>query len=104
MIQSDFPHGCPFLHKVIITAPTKDTPMYVCGVNEHRYAADGFPDVVSNASCTTNCLAPLAKAIDDSFGLKEGLMTTVHALTVSQPCVDVHNIKAGPIPPKYRTV
>ena len=79
--------------KVIVTAPTKDTPMYVVGVNEHRYSSDGYPDVVSNASCTTNCLAPLAKIINDIFGLKEGLMTTVHALTVSQPPVDGHSAK-----------
>lgn len=79
--------------KVIVTAPTRDTPMYVCGVNEHRYSADGCPDVVSNASCTTNCLAPLAKIVNDTFGLKEGIMTTVHALTVSQPPVDGHCTK-----------
>ena len=82
-------------HKVIVTAPTKDPdiPTYVVGVNEHRYVADGAPDIVSNASCTTNCLAPLAKILDDAFGLRRGLMTTVHALTVSQPTVDAHHAK-----------
>ena len=82
-------------HKVIVTAPTKDPniPTYVVGVNEHRYVVDGAPDIVSNASCTTNCLAPLAKILDDAFGLRGGLMTTVHALTVSQPTVDAHHAK-----------
>ena len=81
--------------KVVITAPAKgnDIPTYVVGVNEHRYVADGAPDIVSNASCTTNCLAPLAKILDDAFGLRRGLMTTVHALTVSQPTVDAHHAK-----------
>lgn len=82
-------------YKVIVTAPPKDPdiPTYVVGVNEHRYVADGAPDIVSNASCTTNCLAPLAKILDDAFGLRRGLMTTVHALTVSQPTVDAHHAK-----------
>ncbi|VAI46670.1 unnamed protein product [Triticum turgidum subsp. durum] len=63
--------------KVIISAPSKDAPMFVCGVNEKEYKSD--IDIVSNASCTTNCLAPLAKVINDRFGIVEGLMTTVHA-------------------------
>ncbi|RQM21380.1 hypothetical protein B5M09_001237 [Aphanomyces astaci] len=73
--------------KVIISAPPKDnTPMYVVGVNHHKY--DGSANVVSNASCTTNCLAPLAKVINDKFGIVEGLMTTVHATTANQLTVD----------------
>ena len=78
--------------RVILTAPPKDeaVPTYVVGVNEHMYVADGYPRVVSNASCTTNCLAPLAKIVDDAFGVESGAMTTVHALTISQPSVDGH--------------
>ena len=78
--------------RVVLTAPPKDdiVPTYVLGVNEHRYVADGYPRVVSNASCTTNCLAPLAKVVDDAFGVESGAMTTVHALTISQPSVDGH--------------
>mmetsp|Transcript_28806 Transcript_28806/g.44279 ORF Transcript_28806/g.44279 Transcript_28806/m.44279 type:complete len:617 (-) Transcript_28806:81-1931(-) len=72
--------------KVVISAPSGDAPMYVMGVNEENYQAS--EDVVSNASCTTNCLAPLAKVINDEFGLKEGLMTTVHAVTATQQTVD----------------
>ncbi len=72
--------------KVVITAPSKDAPMFVMGVNHESYQKD--MDIVSNASCTTNCLAPLAKVIDDNFGIVEGLMTTVHATTATQKTVD----------------
>ena len=72
--------------KVIITAPSKDAPMFVMGVNNKTYTSD--MEVVSNASCTTNCLAPLAKVINDNFGIKDGLMTTVHAVTATQKTVD----------------
>ena len=72
--------------KVIITAPSKDAPMFVMGVNNKTYSSD--MTVISNASCTTNCLAPLAKVINDNFGIKEGLMTTVHAVTATQKTVD----------------
>jgi len=65
--------------KVVITAPSSDAPMFVCGVNLDKYNKD--MKVVSNASCTTNCLAPIAKVINDNFGLVEGLMTTVHSTT-----------------------
>lgn len=73
--------------KVILSAPSKDkTPMYVYGVNHHEYKAE--QNVISNASCTTNCLAPLAKIVHDKFGIVEGLMTTVHAMTATQLTVD----------------
>eukprot|EP01018_Ginkgo_biloba_P034998 Gb_11145 [translate_table: standard] len=72
--------------KVVITAPSKDAPMFVVGVNEHDYKPD--LTIVSNASCTTNCLAPLAKVINDRFGIVEGLMTTVHSITATQKTVD----------------
>ena len=71
--------------KVIISAPSKDAPMYVMGVNHTTYAG---ATVFSNASCTTNCLAPLAKVINDKFGIEEALMTTVHASTATQLVVD----------------
>ncbi len=72
--------------KVVISAPSKDAPMFVMGVNhKHAKASD---TIVSNASCTTNCLAPMAKVLDDNFGIEEGLMTTVHATTATQLTVD----------------
>ena len=77
--------------KVIISAPSADAPTYVMGVNENTY--DGKADVISNASCTTNCLAPLAKVIHDKFTIVEGLMTTVHAYTATQKTVDGPCIK-----------
>lgn len=79
--------------KVIITAPAKDkvTPTFVCGVNTDKYSSD--MKVVSNASCTTNCLAPLMKVIEDNFGIKEGLMSTIHAATAKQKVVDAKSLK-----------
>jgi glyceraldehyde 3-phosphate dehydrogenase len=72
--------------KVIMSAPSKDdTPMFVFGVNDKTYAGQA---IISNASCTTNCLAPIAKVLNDSFGIKRGLMTTVHATTATQKTVD----------------
>ena len=77
--------------KVVMTGPSKDaTPMFVMGVNQNSYAGQ---DIVSNASCTTNCLAPLAKVINDNFGIVEGLMTTVHATTATQKTVDGPSLK-----------
>ena len=72
--------------KVVISAPSKDAPMFVMGVNNETYTSD--MTIVSNASCTTNCLAPLAKVVNDKFGIKDGLMTTVHATTATQKTVD----------------
>ena len=72
--------------KVIISAPSPDAPMYVMGVNHAEYTKDVC--VMSTASCTTNCLAPLAKIIQDAWGIEEGLMSTVHAVTATQKCVD----------------
>lgn len=78
--------------KVVMSAPSKDdTPMFVMGVNQTTYTKD--MDFVSNASCTTNCLAPVAKVLNDKFGIKEGLMTTVHATTATQKTVDGPSMK-----------
>ncbi|WP_305302229.1 type I glyceraldehyde-3-phosphate dehydrogenase, partial [Paramuribaculum intestinale] len=76
---------------VVMSAPSKDdTPMFVCGVNDQTYAGQQF---VSNASCTTNCLAPIAKVLHDKFGITEGLMTTVHSTTATQKTVDGPSMK-----------
>lgn len=72
--------------RAIISAPSKDAPMFVMGVNHKSY--QGSETVVSNASCTTNCLAPMAKVVNDNWGIEEGLMTTVHAVTATQKTVD----------------
>ncbi len=80
--------------KVVISAPSKDAPMFVMGVNHQDVKASDA--IVSNASCTTNCLAPLAKVLNDKFGIEEGLMTTVHATTATQMTVD------GPSRKDYR--
>ena len=77
---------------VVMSAPSKDdTPMFVCGVNENTYVKG--TQFVSNASCTTNCLAPIAKVLNDNFGIKEGLMTTVHSTTATQKTVDGPSMK-----------
>ena len=77
--------------KVVMSAPSKDdTPMFVMGVNQDKYAGE---DIVSNASCTTNCLAPVAKVLNDKFGIESGLMTTIHATTATQKTVDAPSLK-----------
>merc|ERR1711881_449521 len=78
--------------KVIISAPSADAPMFVMGVNHTAYTAD--INILSNASCTTNCLAPFAKVVHDNWGIKEGLMTTIHAYTATQKTVDGPSAKA----------
>lgn len=80
--------------KVVISAPSKTAPMFVMGVNDNELTGDH--KIVSNASCTTNCLAPMAKILDDNFGIKEALMTTIHAATATQTTVD------GPSKKNYR--
>ncbi len=77
--------------KVVVTAPSKDIPMFVMGVNTDKY--DASMDIVSNASCTTNCLAPIAGILQDNFGIASGLMTTIHSVTASQKTVDAKSLK-----------
>ena len=80
--------------KVVMSAPSKDdTPMFVMGVNQDTYTKD--MTFVSNASCTTNCLAPIAKVLDEAFGITDGLMTTVHATTGTQKTVDGPSRRTG---------
>lgn len=91
--ETAFDHIRAGAKKIVISAPAKDeqTPTFVCGVNLDEYTSD--MQVVSNASCTTNCLAPLAKVINDNFGIVEGLMTTVHSMTNTQKTVDAPSSK-----------
>lgn len=90
--KSAQPHLDNGAKMIIFSGPSKDdTPMFVYGVNQNSYSPD--MDMISNASCTTNCLAPLAKIINDKYGIEEGLMTTVHAVTASEAAVDGFNKK-----------
>lgn len=91
--ETSYDHVKAGAKKVVISAPAKDkeTPTFVCGVNLDEYTSD--MEIVSNASCTTNCLAPLAKIINDNFGIVEGLMTTVHSMTNTQKTVDAPSNK-----------
>lgn len=85
------PHLTAGAKKVLLSAPSKDdTPMFVFGVNSSQYAGEA---IISNASCTTNCLAPVAKVLNDTFGIEKGLMTTIHAVTASQNTVDGPSVK-----------
>jgi len=77
--------------KVVVSAPSDDAPMFVMGVNHGEYKSN--MDIVSNASCTTNCLAPIAKVLHDNFGIESGLMNTIHAVTATQPTVDAPSKK-----------
>lgn len=85
-IEKCTPHLAAGAKKVVISAPSEDTEMFVCGVNHHLYRPE--MNIVSNASCTTNCLAPIAKVLHENWGIENGLMNTVHAVTASQPTVD----------------
>ena len=84
-------NGAKGAKKVIVSAPSDDAPTFVMGVNQQKYTKD--MKVVSNASCTTNCLAPIAKVLQDHYGIEEGLMTTIHAATATQKVVDAPSAK-----------
>jgi glyceraldehyde 3-phosphate dehydrogenase len=90
-IEKALPHLAAGAKKVVISAPSEDAPMFVMGVNQDAYKKE--MTVVSNASCTTNCLAPLAKVVHDNWGIAEGLMTTIHATTATQKTVDGVSMK-----------
>ena len=90
-VEKALPHLAAGAKKVVISAPSEDAPMFVMGVNQDAYKKE--MTVVSNASCTTNCLAPLAKVVHDNWGIAEGLMTTIHATTATQKTVDGVSMK-----------